>query len=272
MCLCEWMLAFTCVPLCAFLDMHACVFVCVYESTHSDACVCACVCVSEGLDIRRNNCVFNLLISRWWRIILRWSKSKSQFYQDLYLSIKYRSHKYTRTHTHTKKAVSVPPCVCCLCHLLKWMCLLYIWSLCHAIHICLCPSISTSQLSSVCVRGCVCVREIHTHPCEAHRELCSFGCGCMMDIWKLNWLMAPPSQQPAGCLLAQLREVCVCVCVWWWVVGGVGMQGGEWASAVWGALHLASRLVTDKHPCWTFKAFCLPNDYFFALSSEYTAN
>lgn len=91
---------------------------------------------------------------------------------------------------------------------LKPMRLLYIWSVCHSIRFLFCPSVSTSQLSGVCV----CVWAVHTRACEAHRELCSFGCCCMMDIWKLNWLMAPPSQQPAG---RPLAEQSVCVSVWW---------------------------------------------------------
>lgn len=60
----------------------------------------------------------------------------------------------------------------------------------------------------------VCVWDVHTRACEAHRKLCSFGCSCMMDIWKLNWLIAPPSQQPAGRPLAELRER-ECMCAWW---------------------------------------------------------
>lgn len=76
----------------------------------------------------------------------------------------------------------------------------------------------------VCACVCVWERETHTHLCEACRELWSFGWACMMDIWKLNWLSAPPSQQPAGRPLAELRESCACVCVC--AVGVVGFCGG----------------------------------------------
>lgn len=106
------------------------------------------------------------------------------------------------------------------------------------------PSITTSQLSSVWMWA------VHTRAREAHRELCSFGCSCMMDIWKLNWLMAPPSLQPAGRPLAELR---VCVC------GGGGVL---WNGGGGGTIHLASQPATDNHPCWTFREVSFPNNFF----------
>lgn len=110
--------------------------------------------------------------------------------------------------------------------------------ICHDMYV----SVSISTASA---RVCVCVCGLFTPVCEAHRELCSFGYGCMMDIWKLNWLMVPPSQQATACPIAELRGcVCIrmCACVYVCVcVTGRYPGGSEWT------LHLDSCLATDKH-------------------------
>lgn len=69
-CVCVCMCAHVCVCVSACFSRDA--LVC--ESTQPDVCVWLCVLVSVGLDIRRNNCVFNSLFSRWWMIILEMIK------------------------------------------------------------------------------------------------------------------------------------------------------------------------------------------------------
>lgn len=73
LCLCEWILAFARV----FLSMR--VRTRAHFLMHESVCVFVRACVSVGPDIRRNNCVFNLLISRWWRIIRHDQKASLSF-------------------------------------------------------------------------------------------------------------------------------------------------------------------------------------------------
>ena len=157
----------------------------------------------------------------------RWSNSKSQIYQELHLSIKQHSRIWTHQHKviHTRWAALV------LSSLLRVWCVktnvsFYISCLCRSIWIFLCASISTSQL-------CVCVWDSQPFLWSSQRTV-QLWLWLMMDIWKLNWLMAPPSQQPAGRPLAEIKEVCVCehVC-----------KVGRWAS-MWRTLHLASHFST----------------------------
>lgn len=217
--------------------VHVCfrVFVCVCVHVH------VYVSMSQrGLYIRRKYCVFNLLISRWWRIISELIKSKSGFYQDLCLSVKSHSEAWVQRYSR----------LCSLWEVWKWMHLLDIRrNLYH--YICICLYSSISIVCGLCV--CVCVWAVHTSVCETHGELCSFGCSCMMDIWKLNWLMAPPSQEPASHPLPGLCVCDACVCVFVCVCL-CGRTRVEWSGSR-GTLHLASPPATDRHPCWTCKDF-----------------
>lgn len=91
--------------------------------------------VSAGRDIRRNNCVFNFLFSRWWTIILEMIKKPV-------LSIRIRACQSHVGATGSRRRADV----------LKWKCGVYEEPL-H-LYIYVCWSLLRHIAASVCVRVC----------------------------------------------------------------------------------------------------------------------
>lgn len=161
--------------------------------------------VSVGPDIRRNNCVFNSLLSRWWMIILEMIKRRVS-------SIRMCACQSNVMLTLTK-AVRESDTRVQLRHVRVMCCVFNVYEVSLPLYACI--SVSASAHHSITVRACV-WESVCSHPCV---RVWSSQRAVQLWLWLydghleaklVNGASKPTASRPSPCWVVW---VCVCMCV-----------------------------------------------------------